>query len=222
MERSFWQSRWEANQIGFHQAKFTPALEQFHDRMALGQPRRVLVPLCGKSLDMVYLAERGHQVVGVEFVPMAAEAFFEERGLVPQRESLGAVERLWAGPYELLVGDFFHVTPAMVGPVDGAYDRAALIALPPETRQAYGPHLVSLLAPGARLLVVTIDYDGTKMSGPPFCIPKDEPPRIFAKAGEGELLSELDILNRFEESRWRERGMDWVMERVWLFSKGKG
>ena len=43
--------------------------------LGLAKGAAVLVPLCGKSLDLVWLAEQGHAVIGVEL----AEAFVKEQ-----------------------------------------------------------------------------------------------------------------------------------------------
>ena len=39
------------------------------------------MPLCGKSLDMKWLAEQGHSVVGIDIVELAAQQFFTENDL---------------------------------------------------------------------------------------------------------------------------------------------
>jgi len=76
-----WHEAWERNEIGFHQSSTNSYLSQFGERVWGQTPGRVLVPLCGKSLDMVHLAETASHVVGVEFVAKAVEDFFTERGL---------------------------------------------------------------------------------------------------------------------------------------------
>jgi thiopurine S-methyltransferase len=79
MDAAFWQARWDTGQIGFHEGRPNRYLTEFVD--TLGEGRRVLVPLCGKTVDLAYLAERGHQVVGVELVEAAVIGFFAEREL---------------------------------------------------------------------------------------------------------------------------------------------
>ena len=41
------------------------------------------MPLCGKSLDLLWLAAQGHRVLGVEISPLAVDAFFAEQDLTP-------------------------------------------------------------------------------------------------------------------------------------------
>ena len=73
---------------GFHQARVHPLLRK-HKMLLLGagvtcppEPsRRVFVPLCGASPDMLWLAACGHRVFGVELSGSAARGFFDEKGL---------------------------------------------------------------------------------------------------------------------------------------------
>jgi thiopurine S-methyltransferase len=74
----------------------------------------------------------------------------------------------------LFAGDVFASTPALLGPLDGWYDRAALIALPPEVRARYVAHVRSLISPGAHGLVVTVAYPQALRAGPPFSVPDEE------------------------------------------------
>ena len=83
MDADFWLERWRQGQTGFHMKRPTPLLAKYWP--ALGVPRgsRVLVPLCGKSLDMLWLASQGHRVLGVELSPLAVGQFFAENRLAP-------------------------------------------------------------------------------------------------------------------------------------------
>lgn len=178
MEPDFWKARWEANQIGFHEGKPNRFLERHVAR--LGSKRRVLVPLAGKAYDLVFLAERGHSVVGVELSELAGRAFFEEQQLVTREERRGDFLWLASGAIALFIGDFFAATAELLGPLDGFYDRAALVALPPEMRDRYVRHLRSLLPSRVPGLVVTFEYDQASMSGPPFSVPESEVRHAFA------------------------------------------
>ena len=65
MRPESWLERWQEGRIGFHRADENPRLVQHHQRV-LGDTIRVLVPLCGKSVDLEWLVVRGHEVVGIE------------------------------------------------------------------------------------------------------------------------------------------------------------
>jgi len=171
MEREFWIERWQSGRIGFHEGAVNAML--LAHAKALGEgARRVLVPLCGKAEDMAWLAAQGHTVVGVELASQAVEAFFADHDLVPTVSPQGALMAYRAGPYTLLVGDFFAVTPDDVGPVDALYDRAAVIALPPSLRTRYAGQVRALMPAGPRGLVITLEYPTGAMEGPPFSVPE--------------------------------------------------
>jgi thiopurine S-methyltransferase len=212
MEPDFWRERWRTGQIGFHRDRPNPLLVRHHGHLP-APPSRVLVPLCGKSVDLRWLADRGHEVVGVELVAEAAEQFFHEQGLSPQRTRDGDRVIYEAGPIVVVVGDFFEVTPRELGTFDGVWDRAALVALPPPMRARYAPHLHGFMAPGARMLLVTYAFDGPPV-GPPFAVEDEEVERLHGPALGLTRLESLDILD--ESPHFRERGVTRLEERVWL------
>jgi thiopurine S-methyltransferase len=166
MEPTFWEDRWAAGQIGFHQGHPHPLLTEHVDR--LDGRKRVLVPLCGKATDMRYLADRGHEVVGIELVRAAIEAFFEEQQIVATAVRTGPYEGLTGGGITLYAGDFFLSSKEALGSFDALYDRAALVALEPSMRDAYVAHCFSLLDSKARILLITVDFDQSRLEGPPF------------------------------------------------------
>lgn len=183
-----WHARWSEGRIGFHLEHVNPDLVRWLPRLVSG-PARVLVPLCGKSVDLAYLADQGHEVVGVELVEEPVVAFFEERGLdaAPEQEGGHAVYR--AAGIELHVADMLAVRAADLGEVTAIYDRAALIALPKETRKAYAKRMVELLPPGGRMLLVTLAYDQARMDGPPYSVSDDEVRALYGDAGQLEQLA---------------------------------
>jgi thiopurine S-methyltransferase len=214
MEPDFWHLRWRENRIGFHQPAVSPHLEQYWSRLETGPGGAVFVPLCGKSLDMCWLAERHERVIGVELSPIAVEAFFTENGLIPERSVAGALEIFDTGAIRICCGDFFDLEPALLGDVAAAYDRAALTALPPVMRPAYVARLGALLPAATPVLLVTMEYPVAQMEGPPFAVSEAEIGRLFAGDWSIELLGEVDILER--EPRFRERGLSRLSEKVYL------
>ena len=213
MEPSFWHERWARTEIGFHQHQGNEHLQRFWSRLALRGNERVFVPLCGKSVDLLWLAGEGHPVIGVELSPIAVEAFFSENNLTPRRWRDGAFEVWEADEIRILLGDFFALEPGHLTGCAAIYDRAALIALPPALRQRYVHHLASVLPGSLPLLLVTLEYDQSILPGPPFSVDEAEVHRLYAPGHAVELLHTRDALA--EESRWRERGLSWLLEKVY-------
>ena len=174
MDANFWQQRWASNQIGFHAEVTHPQLIQHWPSLGLAPGSRVFVPLCGKSLDLVWLRAQGHPVVGVELSPIAIEAFFAERQLTPVLTQDGPFTRYAAGGYTVFCGDYFATTATRLGPFDAVYDRAALIALPPTLRPDYARHLGTLARSAARVLLITVQYAPEQVTPPPFAVDDSE------------------------------------------------
>ncbi|KTC63401.1 thiopurine S-methyltransferase, partial [Pseudomonas fluorescens ABAC62] len=142
--------------------------------LALAEGAKVLVPLCGKSLDLMWLASQGYRVLGVELSEQAVEAFFSEQNLTPRITREGAFSVYRADAIEVWCGDFFSLEPRDLTDCTALYDRAAMIALPPLMRARYAEHLNALLRPGCQGLLITLDYDQTQKAGPPFAVTDEE------------------------------------------------
>ncbi|NDV00652.1 thiopurine S-methyltransferase [Pseudoroseicyclus tamaricis] len=192
MEQDFWQSRWRENKIGFHEGRPNALLEEHVGSLGLAAGDRVVVPLCGKAVDLDWLCDRGVLVTGIELNESAAGAVFDRLGLTPEVEAAGPLTRYAADRLTIFVGDVFAVTREMLGPVAAVYDRAALVALPPPMRQRYAPHLAEVTG-RARQLLITFDYDQETMDGPPFAVPPGEVERLYGEAYRPEILSRRAI-----------------------------
>ena len=209
----FWLERWEQGQIGFHQDEVHPDLLS-HGDWLLGRPARVLVPLCGKTWDLPWLAQRGAEVVGVELAERAVRALMEEHALPYTVEDRGEHRVFTSGTLSVWCGDFFAL-PAELGPFSGVWDRAALVALPPELREAYAAQ-IRRLAPGGRLLQNVVEYDEQIMSGPPFSVSAEVLRALYGP--RVQLVVERDVIAT--EPRWRERGHRWFRSSLYEVSLG--
>jgi thiopurine S-methyltransferase len=166
---------------------------------------RVLVPLCGKSLDMLWLARQGMRVLGVELAQLGVEQFFAENGLQAATHETAMGRHYVAGDIEIICGDIFKLDAATLAACDGVYDRAALIALPPPMRAPYVQHVYRQLPAHYRGLLITLDYRQELMNGPPFSVPDDEVRDLYRGHAEADILERSDILR--EEPKFAERGL---------------
>ncbi len=217
MNTRFWHERWENGQLGFHRAEVNALLLKHWPRLAVPSGAPVFVPLCGKSLDMHWLREQGHPVVGIELSSIAIRNFFEEAGIDLRVDSHGTFRRSFGSGYELFCGDFFDLVRRDLAQVRACYDRAALIALPPEMRVRYDKTLIELLPENAAILLITLEYDQAKMTGPPHSVAPSEVDALFGADDSIELLESGGPLPA--SPRLIERGLDVSTEHVLLLTR---
>ncbi len=220
MDPEFWKLRWQNQQIGFHEGKPNALLIEFGEKL-LPEPSKlapsVLVPLCGKALDLLWLSDCGFEVTGIELVERAAQAFFEENALSFERENWHGQPSLVAEKIRIVVADIFALGALPGGTFDAVYDRAALVALQPELRERYVAELLRWLKPEGKLLVLAFVYDQTKMAGPPFSVSDEQLLALYDASARLELLRAQDILD--QEPRFKERGLAALVEKAWLVKR---
>ncbi len=194
MNAEFWHSRWQEKRIGFNQSAVNPLLINYFKQLNLPAGSRVFVPLCGKSIDMAWLAAQGYDVVGVELVETAVQEFFTEQNISPtvhqyldnpaikyyQGQLSGQIITLW-------VADIFALSSDHIGSVNAVYDKAALIALPADMRVQYSAQMYQLSA-NAPQFIITLTYDQSKKAGPPFSISSEQIQQYY---GDNYHISEL-------------------------------
>ena len=208
MDADFWLERWREGRTNFHMERVTPLLQKYWPTLQLPSESKVLVPLCGKTLDMVWLAEQGHQVLGVELSPLAVERFFEENNLVAQQHSTELGTHYRSGNIEIICGDIFALDAETLSSCSGVYDRAALVALPEPMRHRYVTHVYGQLADNYQGLLLTLFYDQSQMDGPPFSVGQEEIHSLYTPHSRTRLVDQRDILSK--EPKFAERGLSWL------------
>jgi len=235
-----WRKRWEGDTRGWELGKTVhPRLAEFEERLLPDKSARVLVPLAGQSHDVAHLAWRGHNVVAVEGVPAALDAFKEAYGADEARRIAGHACDDYDGPDVASALATMHVVrlPAPEGGskrltwhtgdflgnfscplVDAAWDRGGLVAVAPDDREAYAAVLKRLVRPGGRVLFVSVEhppFEGGKL-GPPHSIERAEVDRLFSADFDIEVLKRED---RMPVEPWRERGCDYFWETTYLLTR---
>jgi len=189
MNEDFWIRKWQEGEIGFHQAKYHPAVEKFGTRLS---PGTVLVPLCGKTLDMLYFSSIGHSVIGVELSPIACRDFFVENGIQFTEKSIKDFIVYESENIILWCGDFFKLPQDVWNKVTGIYDRAALVALPEDIRQQYAAEIIKRSAKPLEILLISFEYPQGSIKGPPFSVPEVEIRKIYESFEIQKIHSEKE------------------------------
>jgi thiopurine S-methyltransferase len=196
MEKDFWLERWEQEQTGFHQNEINSYLRQ--------------------HWQYLWLRKQGLDVVGVELSPIAVEAFFEENALTLHRVSGDKFDHFDADGIRILCGDFFDLCIDDLADVNAVYDRASMVALPAAMRERYVRHLVNVLPPATRILLITFDYLQAEMSGPPFAVSVSEVESLYREYAEVRLLAQVDVLA--DNPRFAERRLSRLQESIFLLT----
>ena len=214
MEHNFWHERWQSNQLGFHQDATNQRLMTYWPRLELAAGSTVLVPLCGKSLDMVWLAAQGHKALGIELSQIAVDAFFSENQLPTTKETVRDFEVSRSGAIEIWCGDFFKFDPALMATADAVYDRGSLVALPTDMRPDYCAKIKADLSPKAKQLLALIEYNQNEMQGPPFSVSKEYVIEHYGDRFAIEQLHDEQISDL--PDRFRERGLTAMRDTTYI------
>jgi thiopurine S-methyltransferase len=192
MDDDFWRGRWRDNRLGWHRESANPMLVRHVSALGLAPGARLFLPLCGKTLDIHWLLGNGFRVAGCELVETAVEQLFAELGREPAVSDAGALRRYRAEGIDIFVGDLFDLGGEALGRVDGTYDRAALVALPADIRPRYAAHVAGITASAPQLLV-TYEYNQSRMDGPPFSVTEEEARGLYAGTYGVALLESAEV-----------------------------
>lgn len=200
-----WLERWKVGRTGWHE----PGGNRNLQRHWRASGKRVLVPMCGKTPDLLWLEAQGNEVVGVELSEIAAKAFFDENDIGYVLVNGPLVEyRAVDRQIEIYCGDFFEFRQPGF---DAHYDRGALVALPADLRPEYARHTSSLLSEDAAQLVIAVEYDQSVCAGPPFSIESEE------MLGYWPQLERVAAIDDTENAppKFLDAGLDRMYETIW-------
>ncbi len=217
MEPDHWHARWQEGRIGFHTGKPNPWLERFYSQLGLNPDDQILLPLCGKAVDLVWLAEQGQSVLGVELSHLALQQFFQEQQLDAIQQTIPPYTHWESGPITLLEGDFFNLTPKLTRHCKALFDRAALVALPQEMRKRYVQLLTTLLSAGTRILLVVTEYPQQQKNPPPFAVSDEEVKQLYQEAFTIEHLHTEDLSS--SQDPLSKRGVTSLLEHIYLITR---
>lgn len=156
----------------FHAAAYNSLLVKYHDRLTPEQKTgRVFVPLCGKTLDMIFLSEQRYEVVGLEFSEIGIVDFFAENNLTYDKEELvdSPFVKYTAKERNITIykGDLFDLSRDVCGDFDASWDRGSFVAVNVPTRKKYAQLMSSIIRPSGKILMEVWKYNPSKYAGPP-------------------------------------------------------
>lgn len=157
----------------------------------------ILVPLCGRSPDMLWLAKRGHRIVGIEWVEHAVKRFFEESCLDYNVEIIevgGSKVSVYKSTGSLAItiycGDFFAFKEYPLGEFDFIWDNGSICSFRYEKRSDYVCITSSVLKPNGNILLGTFDYEQNEHPFIPFATTTSEITELYDSLFDIELVQE--------------------------------
>ena len=122
MSNKVWKEKWKRNDIAFHQSTASHLLKKHLLQLNIPAGSEILVPMCGKSLDMNILADMGYNVIGIELSNIAIKAYFDALNVKPTREKNRRFIRWKHKNTEIWCGDIFDLTEKEIGHIRVLYD----------------------------------------------------------------------------------------------------
>lgn len=215
MQEQFWKEAWIEGRTGFHKSE---AHELLVKHLNIFKSDRILVPLCGKSLDMIFLRDQGLKVTGVELSPLALDQFAQENEISFELKQVNQQMVRSSPGLDLVQGNFFEYQPAQK--FKAIYDRASTIALPLDLRAAYFKHLQTLLSDDGVILMILLtasDHQIPLDFGPPFFVPVAEVKSAFKDGYDVQELSSRATQNIPE--RYQQMGVKEVYETAFQITR---
>ncbi|XP_013388872.1 probable thiopurine S-methyltransferase [Lingula anatina] len=193
-----WKSKWVEGQARWHKTVVHQLLVKHLDRLLAGKSNaKIFFPLCGKSLDMKWLADQGHTVVGVEASELAVQSFFTENDIQYTVTDVPAIDgKLYQdldNKIRIYVGDFFKFSREMEGEFDSIWDRGSLVAIDIEDRERYVKLMVSLMSEDCQYLAEVYHYEGGDKEPPPHSVHPDTIHKLFENTCDVKMIEHIDL-----------------------------
>ena len=217
MKKEFWHERWALDEIGFHKKDLNPFLLEHWPSLNASENDSIFVPLCGKSLDLLWLSQQCRKVVGIELSQKAVEDFFASNGMTPEIIQSEHFSLYQAENIHIFCGDIFQLEQVDIADCTLIYDRASLVAFPPEMRKLYVKKLDELFSFPHKRLLITFDYDQQLMNGPPFAVSPSEVSDLLDSHYRIKRLESASIIE--QNQRFKERGLSSLFEHVFVIEK---
>ena len=217
MKKEFWHQRWALDEIGFHRKDLNPFLLEHWPELNASENDSVFVPLCGKSVDLLWLSQRCKKVLGIELSQKAVEDFFSSNDMTPQITKSEHFSLYQAANIHILCGDLFKLEQADIADCTLIYDRASLVAFPPDMRTLYAKKLDQLFNFPHKRLLITFDYDQQLMNGPPFAVSPNEVNELLAEDYHIKRLESASVIE--QNKRFKEKGLSSLFEHIFVIQK---
>ena len=190
--KEYWKNRWIKNETAFHQDKVEEALIRAEKFLTHLPSKRALVPLCGKSLDLMWLYKKGFEVHGIELSELAVQDFYKENNLGYKIKKFAEGNLFYSNKIHIFQGNFFQIPEELKKKYqfDLIYDRASLIALNKPDRLLYYEIIKSMMKEDSILLLLIFESTKVPPKIPPYPISENEIFENFKKKFQIQKIEE--------------------------------
>ena len=204
-----WDRIYEDQGDGWTSEKVNKELLKFHDVLINCKTGlAILVPMCGKSRIMLWFAERGHRVVGIEWSGVAVKQFFEENCLAYNTKSciIGGIEMPVYTAHDKTItiycGDLFAFKEDNLGGFDCIFDHGSIGSFnftDTVKRAMYAELMNSFTKPGGRIILSFFDYEHSEHPTVPFAVTEEEVTTLYKEHfNPPQLLQEYNAKQTIE------------------------
>ncbi|KAF9284092.1 hypothetical protein BGZ68_004913 [Mortierella alpina] len=189
-----WNELWKRDICPWDKGVPSPALveviEQKPIKEQIPKTGNVLVPGCGRGVDVFYLGNENRKAYGLDISPIAVQLCKDlrtEKG-IPEAHA------------DFIVNDFFKFEI----PADGfqlVYDYTFFCAIPPSLRPDWGRRMGEIITKGGILITLMYPF-GDHTDGPPFAVTEDHYHSVLDASFECLLI---DNCTSFEARKGREK-----------------
>jgi methyl halide transferase len=151
-KREDWQRHYDENDMGWDLGQVAPPFVRLWEEGQLPMGK-VLIPGCGRGHEVLFLAENGFEVTGVDYSDGAVTYL---RNALKERNLKG----------QILQQDFFSLNSSHDELYDLIIEQTFFCAISPQYRQDYVSNVSRILKPGG--ILVGLFYHTDKEGGPPY------------------------------------------------------
>tara|TARA_Y100000758_G_scaffold286452_1_gene237216 strand:- start:90 stop:695 length:606 start_codon:yes stop_codon:yes gene_type:complete len=179
----FWEDIYLEDDAGWDLGEPTPVFDKIGDDLS---PGKVCIIGCGRGYDAVMFAQKGFEVIAVDFAPSAVTA------MQSLANCAGVI-------IKIIEGDIFSLSSQFNSEFDYVIEQTCFCAINPSRREEYEQLIKAIIKPHGKLIGLWFPLDKSmKDGGPPWGTTIPEVKSIFYDGWkiEKEEFSELSIPSR--------------------------
>lgn len=187
-QQADWQTHYDDNDLSWDLGHVAPPFVRLFEEKVI-PPGSLIVPGCGQGHEVIFFAERGFQVTGVDYTSGAVALL--RRSLKNKKLDARVLRR-----------NFFDLDDSHNHAYDNLLEQTFFCAIHPDERTAYVDTVCRILKPGGML--AGLFYETGEEGGPPFNTTEDHIRDHFSE------LFAIERLEKCSFSDEKREGKEWL------------